>query len=119
MVASRREHPAAAVEDTLRRFRRSAGCTPPFPVLCGSSGHPVKCVLDARMVELQWHSIAECQIARSDEEKVETRHGSDFLDALDRFAIFDLKRQEYFPVRVRNMLACVRKSPIRVRSRAI
>ena len=119
MVASRREHPAAAVDHALRRLGRATGCTPPLSVFRGGSGYTVHGLFDARVIELQRNAIAQRQVARSDKQEIEARHCGDLVDTLHGLAIFDLQRKKDFSIRMLDMFASVRKSPVGVRARAV
>jgi hypothetical protein len=119
MIAARCEHPAAAIDHTLRRLGRSAGRAPPFPVLRGSRGHTVYRAFDTGMSELQRHAVAECQIARSDEKDIEARNRGDFLDGLHRLTIFNLQSQKYLFISVSDVLASICETPVGIGSGAI
>ena len=119
VIAAGDNHAATEVYDMLGLLRRGGGRAPPLSILPCSVRDAARGLLKERMIEVKWYSIAQREIGGANEKEIESRHSRNLIDGFDGLTILDLKGQEYFFIRMLQVLMCIGKTKIRIGASAI
>ncbi len=119
MIATAGNKARPAIHQSLCGLRCSAGHAPPFSMLRRCLGHSIDRPLRQRMVHLKRVSEADREITHADEQQVHTLDGGDFIDTLNRLAIFDLQHKESLSISVPHVLDGIGKGVIGIGASAI